>query len=47
MTRTSYQSPPAPELWIAGIGTQYPEHRICPEDLEALAARHCDGESEG
>lgn len=50
MTRIPCKSPaaaPAPELWVVGIGTQYPEHPIRPEDLEALAARHCDGERGG
>ena len=34
-------------LWIVGLGTQYPEPRLRPEDLEVLVARHCEVESEG
>ena len=36
-----------PQLWIVGLGTQYPEHRLTAQDLETFATRHYDVRSEG
>jgi hypothetical protein len=47
MTRLPYNDQLAPELWIVGIGSKYPEHRVCPQDLESLAAKHYDVQGEG
>jgi hypothetical protein len=47
MTRLPYQDHLAPELWIVGIGSQYPEHRVSPQDLDSLAEKHYDVRSEG
>ena len=47
MTRLPRQDYFSPHLWIVGLGTQYPEHRLTAQDLEAFAARHYDLQSEG
>jgi hypothetical protein len=47
MTRLPYNAQVAPELWIVGIGTQYPEHHISAQDLESLAEKHYNVQSEG
>jgi hypothetical protein len=35
------------ELWIAGLGSQYPPHSITPSQFEKLASRFYDVESPG
>ena len=47
MTRLPHQDDFSPGLWVVGLGTQYPEHRLTAQDLETFAARHYDVQSEG
>jgi hypothetical protein len=47
MTRLPRKDSSAPKLWILGLGTQYPDHRLTAQDLESFAARHYDVQSEG
>ena len=47
MTRLPRKGQSAPQLWILGLGTQYPEHRLTTQDLETFAAQHYDVQSEG
>jgi hypothetical protein len=47
MTRLPRENQSAPQLWILGLGTQYPEHSLTTQDLESFAARHYDLQSEG
>jgi type III polyketide synthase len=47
MTRLPQKDASAPKLWILGLGTQYPDHRLTAQDLESIAARHYDVQSEG
>ena len=47
MARLPRKNQSAPQLWITGLGTQYPEHRLTTQDLETLAATHYDVQSGG
>lgn len=38
---------PVPDIWITGLGTQYPAHLIGPEKLEKFAERFHDVEAPG
>jgi hypothetical protein len=47
MTRLARNGQSELQLWIIGLGTQYPEHRLTTQDLEIFAAQHYDVKSEG
>ena len=47
MTRLPRKNQSAPQLWITGLGTQYPEHRLTTRDLEMIATKHYDVKSKG
>jgi hypothetical protein len=36
-----------PNLWIAGLGSQYAEHGLLPDQLEEFASRFYDVEAPG
>ena len=38
---------PVPNLWIAGLGSQYPPHLLGPERLEEIAKRFYDADKPG
>lgn len=42
-----YSERKAPGLWIVGLGTQFPENLLRPEELELFARKHYDVKSAG
>ncbi|KAL1589169.1 hypothetical protein WHR41_02085 [Cladosporium halotolerans] len=42
-----YNERKAPGLWIVGLGTQFPENLLRPEELELFARKHYDAKSGG
>lgn len=47
VTEARNQLSSAPELWLLGLGSQYPPYRLGSEFLEKIAARFYDEGCEG